>query len=101
MDDMTCGTCGKTWDSGKIPTPAARCPYEYDHEVEVEPEPPRWEVFIFTEWVDITVYPYAYSKGEAVDIAESLIEDSLGLDNGHMSKVLYSYEVRPMQDSIN
>ena len=99
MDDMTCGTCGKTWDSGKIPTPAARCPYEYDHDV--EEEPPRWEVTIITDWAVIIVNPHAYSAGEAVDIAESLIEDSLRLDNGHMNKVRYNYDVQPMQDSIN
>lgn len=29
--DMTCGTCGRTWNSDETPTPAARCPYEYDH----------------------------------------------------------------------
>ena len=31
-DDMTCGHCGRTWNSVLTPTPAARCPYEYEHE---------------------------------------------------------------------
>ena len=62
---------------------------------------PRWEVTIITDWAIIIVNPHAYSEGEAVWYAQALIEDSLGLDNGHMSKVRYDYEVRPMQDSIN
>lgn len=31
----TCGTCGRTWDDGRIseltPAPSARCPFEYAH----------------------------------------------------------------------
>lgn len=31
----TCGTCGRSWDDGKVtsltPTPAGRCPFEYFH----------------------------------------------------------------------
>jgi len=29
--NMTCGTCGCTWNDSETPTPAARCPFEYDH----------------------------------------------------------------------
>lgn len=33
----TCGTCGLSWDDGKVtsmtPAPSARCPFEYFHEV--------------------------------------------------------------------
>ena len=36
--DMTCGTCGRSWDnsmsSDLTPTPSGRCPFEYDHEEE-------------------------------------------------------------------
>lgn len=39
-DKMTCGTCGLSWDDGKVtsmtPTPAARCPFEYFHIQEEE-----------------------------------------------------------------
>lgn len=38
--DMTCGTCGRTWNSEETPTPAARCPYEYEHAEEPEDEGP-------------------------------------------------------------
>ena len=62
---------------------------------------PRWEVTIITDWAVIIVNPHAYSEGEALGIAESLIEDSLGLDNGHMNKVRYNYDVQPMEDSID
>lgn len=34
-DKATCGTCGRSWDDGKVtnmtPAPAARCPFEYYH----------------------------------------------------------------------
>lgn len=34
-DMATCGTCGRTWDDGRIssltPAPSARCPFEYAH----------------------------------------------------------------------
>ena len=37
-DPATCGTCGLTWDDGKVtsmtPTPSARCPFEYFHKEE-------------------------------------------------------------------
>lgn len=29
--DMTCGECGRTWNSTVTFTPSARCPFEYDH----------------------------------------------------------------------
>jgi hypothetical protein len=32
-DPCSCGSCGRTWDDGKvtgmIPAPAGRCPFEY------------------------------------------------------------------------
>lgn len=32
----TCGTCGRSWDDGKVtgwtPTPSGRCPFEYFHD---------------------------------------------------------------------
>jgi len=31
----TCGTCGRSWDDGKVtemtPAPSGRCPFEYFH----------------------------------------------------------------------
>lgn len=34
-DRVTCGTCGLSWDDGKVtsmtPVPSARCPFEYFH----------------------------------------------------------------------
>ena len=34
-DLCTCGSCGRSWDDGKVtgmtPTPAGRCPFEYFH----------------------------------------------------------------------
>jgi hypothetical protein len=34
-DPATCGTCGRSWDDGKItsmtPAPGGRCPFEYYH----------------------------------------------------------------------
>lgn len=37
----TCGTCGRTWDDGRIseltPAPGARCPFEGAHAPEPEP----------------------------------------------------------------
>jgi hypothetical protein len=34
-DKATCGTCGRSWDDGKItgwtPAPSGRCPFEYFH----------------------------------------------------------------------
>lgn len=27
----TCGTCGRSWNFIKTPTPAGRCPFEYEH----------------------------------------------------------------------
>lgn len=30
--NMECGHCGRTWNDREMPTPSARCPYEYDHE---------------------------------------------------------------------
>lgn len=42
-DPCTCGTCGLTWDDGKVtsmtPAPSARCPFEAYHINEPEPEP--------------------------------------------------------------
>ena len=97
MDDMICGTCNKTWDSKKIPTPAARCPYEYDHAEEELVK--RWEVTIITEWADIIVRPHATTSAEAVDFAQSLIEDSLMLRNGHMGVVRFNYSVKPLNET--
>lgn len=31
LHDMTCGTCGRTWNSETTPTPSARCPFEAEH----------------------------------------------------------------------
>ena len=36
--DMECGHCGRTWNDREMPTPAARCPYEYDHEDDDTPD---------------------------------------------------------------
>lgn len=30
--NMTCGVCGGRWNDKEVPTPAARCPFEYDHD---------------------------------------------------------------------
>ena len=34
-DLATCGTCGRSWDDGKVtsmtPAPSGRCPFEYQH----------------------------------------------------------------------
>ena len=34
-DLATCGTCGRSWDDGKVtgstPAPAGRCPFEHFH----------------------------------------------------------------------
>lgn len=41
-EPTTCGTCGRTWDDGRIseltPVPSGRCPFEYAHAHEPEPE---------------------------------------------------------------
>jgi hypothetical protein len=39
IDPATCGTCGRTWDDGKVtswtPAPSGRCPFEYFHGEEI------------------------------------------------------------------
>jgi len=60
---------------------------------------PRWKVTIITEWAVIVVTPHAYSEGEAIWYAEALIEDSLGLHEGHMSKVRFNYEVELINET--
>jgi hypothetical protein len=40
-DPCTCGTCGLTWDDGRVtsmtPAPSARCPFEAFHSYEEDP----------------------------------------------------------------
>lgn len=53
LDLATCGTCGLTWDDGKVtsitPAPSARCPFEWFHrdddgELDAEDIPADWPV---------------------------------------------------------
>lgn len=71
--DMTCGTCGRTWNSDETPTPAARCPYEYEH----AEEGPQWEVCISIRGVTTTFYiPVEHDDEDVNDVVHEIMEDA-------------------------
>lgn len=54
----TCGTCGLSWDDGKVtsmtPTPSARCPFEYFHRYGTRTGKPL-KKFIITETIRVEI----------------------------------------------